>query len=84
MTTTEAPPAFLLITNPFCVCHAQRGYPTCHRALCRECGAYLALHAPTAERAEADAELVLDVAHRCRPFGSVAALGDLYPWLGNE
>lgn len=70
MTTTEVAPAFSVIANPFCSCHAVRGNEVCWRALCRECGGYLAFHAATPEAAAEDAELVLDMVHRCQPFGA--------------
>lgn len=53
--------ATVLLTNPICRCSA-----LCHRALCPDCGGYLARCAVSPEAAQAIAERL---PHRCRPFG---------------
>lgn len=61
-------PAPWVFRNDFCLCKSLHGNPTCWRALCKECGNYLAFHMATRDAAELQAQGLIDHGHRCSRF----------------
>jgi hypothetical protein len=54
--------------NDYCICETMHGNPECWRALCGECGNYLAFHMATMEAAQAQAQGLIDTGHHCGRF----------------
>lgn len=65
---TDRFPVPWVLRNDYCHCRLVYGNKQCWRAICKECGNYLALHLATRELAQTQADHLIATGHRCGRF----------------